>query len=201
MFKEYFKKWKKKSPFSKIIDFFFLALLLTLLFPQGRMAVGGFVNRAKSMVSQPGLIEERVPVAESSFNWEMTTVDNSSFDLKNSKGKVIFLNLWATWCPPCVGEMPGIQDLYDKFKDNPKVEFVLVSNEAIGTINKFIERKEYTFPVFSSQVQTPPAFATRSIPTTYVISKKGEIVVKEIGAVNWGGKKMEGIIDQLLNEE
>jgi len=199
MLKEYIKKWKKKSLFSKISDIIFVLLIITMLIPQGRMAVGSMINRAKSMISQPDLMDNGVSITDASFNWKMTKADGGDFNMNEAKGKVVFLNLWATWCPPCVGEMPGIQKLYDKYKDHPEVEFVLVSNEKTATIKAFAERKKYTFPLYSSTEQTPAVFSSRSIPTTYVISKKGEIVVKEIGAVNWGGKKMVKIIDELIN--
>jgi len=199
MLKSYIEKWKKRSWFSRLTDIVFLALIITLLFPQGRMAVGGFVNRVKSMISQPGVMENSITTTDAAYDWKMISSENNEFILSESKGKVVFLNLWATWCPPCVGEMPGIQKLYDKFKDHPEVDFVLVSNEGIDVINKFIERKGYSFPVYSSQAETPAAFSTRSIPTTYVLDKSGNIVIREIGAVNWGGDKMEKIINDLLN--
>ncbi len=192
------KNWKKKSMFSKILDFVFLALLLSLLFPQGRMAIGGFVNRVKSSIVQPGLMKEPVKIDPSAMNWTLVDSNNEFVNLAEFKGKVIFLNLWATWCPPCVGEMPGIQKLYEKFKDNDQVVFLLVSNESIEKINQFSQKRQYTFPVYAAQEQSPLAFNTNSIPTTFVISPEGEIVIKEIGAVNWGGSKMEQIIRELI---
>lgn len=195
------KRWKKKSLFSKITDFIFIALIVTLLFPQGRMAVGGFINRVKSTVVQPDLIESRFTTSDVAFEWQMTDMEDQTFILAQDKGKVVFLNLWATWCPPCVGEMPGIQKLYEKYKDNPDVSFVLVSNESPGVISNFIKKKGYTFPVYSSMSESPAAFATRSIPTTFVLDKKWSIAIKEIGAMNWGGKKMERMIEELLNEK
>jgi len=200
MIEKFLTKWKKKSMLSKISDIVFLILIITLLFPQGRMFIGGFINNLKSKISQPGLLAERVPVDYVDMEWSMTDRSGADFNLIENKGKVVFLNLWATWCPPCVGEMPGIQDLYDKFKDNPDIAFVLVSNEDQATISKFMERKKYSFPVFSSKNQAPAAFLSRSIPTTFVISKKGEVVIREVGAINWGGKKMNGIIEDLLDE-
>ena len=200
MFKRFITNWKKKSWFSKFIDILFIGLLITLLIPEGRMAVGGFVNRLKSMVTQPDLIQQAVPVSDGAFEWSLLDKDGNPFNFSSVQGKVVFLNLWATWCPPCVGEMPGIQDLYDKFRDDPGVAFVLVSNESPEKIRRFVERKGYDFPVYSSVSPTPPAFATNSIPTSYVLAKNGNIVVKEVGAVNWGGKKMEKILRDLLAE-
>ncbi len=61
-------------------------------------------------------------------------------------------------------------------------------------------KREYTFPVFTTKYQSPKVFISQSIPTTFVISKNGIIKIKETGAVNWGGDKTEGIINDLINE-
>lgn len=198
MIKNYIKKWKKKSVFSKITDFIFIALVITLLFPQGRLAIGGFVNRIKASISQPDLMKVTQTTTDAAFDWQMKTTSGDDFDFSSVKGKVVFLNLWATWCPPCVGEMPSIQKLYDKYADHPEVAFVMVSNESPDIIKAFKDKKGYTFPVYSSLSETPAAFFTRSIPTTYVIDKEGKIVVREVGAMNWGGKKMEKILQELI---
>jgi len=197
----FIKNWKKKSLFSKILDFIFLALLISLFFPQGRMTIGGFVNRVKSSIIQPDVIKEPVGLNQADYNWLLINSAGETTNLSDYKGKVIFLNFWATWCPPCVGEMPGIQQLYDKFKDNDQIEFLLVSNESVETINQFIKKKKYSFPVYSTREQSPEAFSSNSIPTTFVISPEGDIVVKEVGAVNWGGSKMEEIIRNLLPQK
>jgi len=190
--------WKKKSLFSKILDILFIALLVSMLFPQGRMAIGSFINKMKASVMQPETMSNPVGLKNADFDWDLTSVDNQSVNLQDFKGKVFVLNLFATWCPPFVVEMPGIQKLYNTFKDNDQVVFLLVSNESVETIKKFVEKKNYTFPVYSTRQRNPEAFSTNSIPTTYVISPEGEIVVKEIGALNWGGSKMVQMINDLL---
>lgn len=195
---KFISNWKKKSLFSKILDILFILLIVSLLFPAGRMAIGGFINRIKASVMQPAVIDDPVSLGNNDFNWVMTGLENEKINLSDLRGKVIFLNIWATWCPPCVGEMPGIQKLYDTYKENDKVAFVLVSNEPVETIRKFVNKKQYTFPVYSTRERSPEAFLTNSIPTTYIISPEGEIVVKEIGAYNWGGSKMIQTIKDLL---
>ncbi len=198
-FKEYLKK---KSTFGKITDIIFVLFLVALFIPNSRIAIGGFVNRIKAMVVEPSLDDtgnEEI-VNFNDINWQLTDINGSTINFQDYKGKVVFLNFWATWCPPCVGEMPGIQDLYDKFKDNNDVVFLLVSNEELSKIKTFIDKREYTFPVFSSRYKSPDVFFSKSIPTTFVISKYGKIKVKETGAVNWGGNKMEQIIKDLLNK-
>jgi len=198
-FQEYLKK---KSTFGKITDVIFILFLVALFIPNSRVAIGGFVNRVKSMIIEPSLedSDNEQTVNFNEINWQLTDINGSTVNFQDYKGKVIFLNFWATWCPPCVGEMPGIQDLYDKFKNNSDVGFLLVSNEELSKIKTFTDKREYTFPIFSSRYKARDIFESKSIPTTFVISKEGKIKIKETGAVNWGGDKMEQIINELLNK-
>jgi len=192
---------KKKSVWGKISDVIFILFIVAMFIPNSRMAIGGFVNRIKSMIVEPSVqdgSEQKVDFA--TINWQLTDINGGAVNFKDFKGKVIFINFWATWCPPCVGEMPGIQELYNKFKDNDDVVFLLVSNEDLNKITTFINNKDYSFPVYSSRYSAPKIFASNSIPTTFVISKKGEIKIKEVGAANWGGDKMEQIINDLISK-
>ena len=113
-----------------------------------------------------------------------------SFD--QFKGKVVFLNLWATWCGPCKAEMPGIQKLFSKL-ENDSIEFVMLSldkDEALSKVETYVKKNNYTFPIYmpsgflADQLQVP------SIPTTFVISKEGKVVLKEVGTRNYDTKKI-----------
>lgn len=202
MFKKRFEKWKSKGLGAKISDIVFVALIVAIIIPATRIEVIGFVNRVKAKIIQPGLKKESkyVQLKPGDFNWEIISLQEGRTNLSNYQGKVVFLNLWATWCPPCVGELPEIQKMVDKFAGNDKIEFVLVSNEEPQVVQNFLEKRGYHLPVYLTFEKTPQAFYTRSIPTSFLISKSGEIVLVEKGAVNWGGKKMENIINQLLAE-
>lgn len=201
MLKERFQNyWQNKSAWNKFSDLIFIVFIAALLTPGGRMAIGGFVNRVKAKVMNPTVQENGVSLKQSDFNWALYDLDGTSVNLSDFKEKVVFLNLWATWCPPCVGEMPEIQKLYDKFKGHEDIAFLLVSNESNEKIKNFVEKRNYTFPVYSSISQSPAPFFTKSIPTTFVISKGGKIVIRETGAYNWGGEKMVSIIERLLEE-
>jgi len=200
--KEKFQDYlKKKSVWGKISDAIFILFIVAMFIPDSRLVLGGLVNRIKSMVIEPSLKENNDLVIDyNSTNWQLTDINGNSTNFKSLKGKVIFLNFWATWCPPCIGEMPQIQELYDKFKNNENVVFLLVSNEDLSKIKTFINNKEYSFPVYSSRYKAPEIFASKSIPTTFLIDKNGVIKIKETGAKNWGGEKMEQIIIDLINK-
>ncbi len=198
-FQEYLKK---KSLWGKISDIIFILLIVALLIPGSRLAIGGFVNRIKALIIQPSVEEKGSEQVLSSrdYDWQLEDINGKVINLQDFKGKVIFLNFWATWCPPCVGEMPEIQALYDIFKDKPDIQFIMVSNEDVQTVNNFIEKRAFTFPVYTSKFRSPDVFYSQSIPITFLISKDGRIIIKETGASKWSGKKTQSTINKLLNE-
>ena len=201
MLKEKFQNyWQNKSAWNKFSDLIFIVFIAALLTPGGRLTIGGFVNRVKAKVMNPAVQENGTQLTAEDYNWLLKDINGEQVNLDGEKGKVVFINLWATWCPPCVGEMPEIQKLYDKYKDREDIAFFMISNESNEKIKAFVEKRGYTFPVYSSQRQSPTPFVTQSIPTTFVISKSGQIVIRETGAYNWGGEKMVSIIEGLLEE-
>lgn len=131
-----------------------------------------------------------------SYDYFLETTDGDKIDFNDYKGKVILVNYWATWCPPCIAEMPSLQKLYNDYGD--KIEFVLIASDTPEKVNTFIEKKGYTFPIYYEKSSVLPEFQTNSIPATYLINKKGEIVVSEKGAKNWNSDDTRKIIDELL---
>jgi len=109
--------------------------------------------------------------------------------------KVLFVNFWATWCPPCIAEMPSIQELKDAYGD--QVEFILISNEPFEITGKFLDQKSYDFLSYQP-LKLPEIFQSRSIPRTFIINGKSEIVVDKSGAVNWNSDKVRAILEELL---
>ena len=110
--------FKKKSKFGIFSDFLFVAFIIALIFPQSRVEVIAFINKARVAVVNPSVkdTENTVSLSTADYNWELESTSSKINNFSDYKGKVIFLNLWATWCPPCVAEMPSIQKLYDKYK-------------------------------------------------------------------------------------
>lgn len=115
------------------------------------------------------------------YELSMRRLDGKLIRLSTLKGKVVFLNQWATWCPPCRAEMPAIEKLYQSI-DTSKVAFVMLSlDENQQPIRPFITRKNFTFPVYVPAGPLPKAFAAPSIPTTLVLRPDGQIVQRVEG--------------------
>ena len=130
------------------------------------------------------------------FNWELKGLNSQNNNLKNLEGKIIFISFWATWCAPCVAEMPSINKLYKDYKD--KVQFLLVTNENWKTVSKFYNKNEYDFPTYNQQTLAPKELKSKTIPATFIISKDKKIIVDKKGPANWNSSTIREVLDTLL---
>ncbi|WP_246601919.1 TlpA family protein disulfide reductase [Hymenobacter profundi] len=127
----------------------------------------------------------------------LLTLDGQPTNLQALRGKTVFFNIWATWCPPCVAELPGIQALYEKV-DKQKVAFVLVSfDRNPKKAQAFIRRKGYTVPVFFPAAPLPPAFDSQAIPTTLILGPDGRIVTRHEGMADYDSPKVKAYLEGL----
>lgn len=94
--------------------------------------------------------------------------------------------------------MPSLQKLYDAYGD--RVDFYFVSAEPPSKITAFLEKKGYNFPVYVQKQQAPSVIETNALPTTYVISKEGVIIIDKSGAADWNSEKVKTVLDGLLND-
>ncbi|EIJ39182.1 TlpA family protein disulfide reductase [Galbibacter orientalis] len=183
----------KKSTVSNLL---FLGLIIVLLFTPIGTYIKVHVTRLLAMSPSVETTEER-KVLEN-YNWSLVSLEGEQLEFSDLKGKVVLVNFWATWCPPCIAEMPSLQKLYKDYGD--RVVFVFVSNEEKKTLAKFLEKHQYTLPVFNSFSEVPKHLISKSIPATYLISKDGGIVIDEKGAANWNSDKMRSTLDKLVSE-
>ncbi len=124
-------------------------------------------------------------IVSASYNLPLLTLNEDEFLFSEFKGKTIFLNFWATWCPPCIAEMPNIQALYEDI-DSEKVVFVMVSlDEDKDKARSFLKRKEFTLPVYFLDGRKPGVYDSSVVPTTYIISPEGKVVSKRMGMANY----------------
>ena len=176
----------------------FLIIIAIFIIPQTRQPIQILLHKGLSYINQSSVIDKEDRVKVPYGNWKLKSDVNSVLDFKESEGKVVFVNFWATWCPPCIAEMPSLQLLYNDYKD--KVEFLLVTNDDFKTVDNFKTKRSFDFEVYTSINQIPKELSTRSIPRTFIINKTGEIVVDESGAVDWNSEKVRNQLDQLLSE-
>lgn len=121
--------------------------------------------------------------------------------LRNLKGKVVFVNFWASWCPPCRAEMPSIQKLYAEFKTKPDIAFLMVNvDEDFVKANKFMKKKKLDMPIYIPASEIPESLLDGTIPTSLIINKAGKIVTKHTGAADFSSKKVTEFMKKLEEE-
>ena len=197
--KEKLKKWKEsRTVLQKTGDIMFWVLLVLLILPGPRKIIGTNVNRVLLHVKNPSIKseEKQITLTDQDYNWVVGTSKAESVYLNDLRGEVIFLNFWATWCPPCVAELPEIQKVYEKY--GHEVAFLLIANQKPEVVETFMEKHGYNFPVLYPGPSAPEVFQSASIPTTFIISRDGKIVTKKTGAVNWDSKATDRMFEKLL---
>lgn len=191
--KNYFKK---KSKLSIAIDIAIAIMLILLLIPGTRKDMAALILKPTLFLHQPHVKSNKVQLDDEALNWKLQGADGITFSLNDFEDQVVFINLWATWCPPCIAEMSDLQKLYNAYGD--KVQFMFISNENYLVLEDFIANKGYNIPVFTPLTEYPEKLQTNSIPTTFVINKKGEIVIHKAGVAKWNSKRVRNILDILI---
>lgn len=116
------------------------------------------------------------PAESSLSNVRFKKLTGEEVTLGQFSDKVVFLNFWATWCGPCIREMPSLQAFYNKYQGNPNVEFLVVEIDNKPSLaSDFIQKNNFTFPIYSPAGELPRTLLGESIPTTVIIDKKGEV--------------------------
>jgi thiol-disulfide isomerase/thioredoxin len=182
------KKYISNGVFILVIALLLFVPYAKALLIQGLMEVGLF----NPSVDKETLINE--PVPQLSFKDQTGKV----ITLNQLKGKVVFINFWATWCPPCLAEMPSINKLYEKYKNDADVVFIMV--DADGNFEKsngYMKARNYAMPIYHMASSVPEQIFSGSLPTTVVFDKQARISFKHEGAANYGSKKFVDFIGQL----
>lgn len=185
---------KLKRP--SISNLLFGLFIVLLLIPQTRTPIQVAVNRLKMFVFSPSAMDKNEQTQIQPFEYQLTDINGDDIVISIGKDKVSFISYWATWCPPCIAELPSIQKLYTDYGD--RLNFMLLTNENPEVVQRFIEKKGFTLPIYFPTMQTPEALDSNSLPTNYIIDSKGNIIVKEKGAANWNSKKVRELLDGLL---
>lgn len=196
--------FKKKSFFSwsnGITGIMILFIIAMLLIPDVKSSV-------IQVLMNVGLFQPQI--TEHQKNGNEAYVDNSvafkgqdgeTISLNDLKGKVVFINFWATWCPPCIAEMPAINKMSQQFKDDHNVVILMVdADKDLKKSVQFMKRRKYQLSVFTPATSIPENMFQGSLPTTLVIDKKGQIVYKHEGAASYKNQKFIDFIDKLRKQ-
>jgi thiol-disulfide isomerase/thioredoxin len=188
----------------------FLKPILAALLLVAILQLSGFMGTASYYVHSAALRSGFLDVNSEAlkdpkqfdYNFTIKDLNGNKIDFKKFKGKVVFLNIWATWCGPCRAEMVDIQKLYSSI-DKSKIVFVMLSvdeDKNRAKVDSYIINKAFTFPVFMPSGYLPEQLQVPSIPTTFVISKAGDVLVKEVGSKNYNTEKFKKFLEDQANK-
>ncbi len=162
-----------------------LQILILVILISGAVAIFMLLRHKEnfSIPGKPPGVSINLPAPD----FSLPMLDGKTARLSDYKGRVVLVNIWATWCPPCLSEMPSMEKLYQRFKDKD-FQILAVSIDATGTdgVAPFIKNHNLSFPVLiDSKGMINKLYRTTGVPESFIINKKGLIVKKIIGPIDW----------------
>jgi len=174
--------------------FFLFIFWSALFFTAGLGAAESLDSALYSLGFQ--LPEKTLPAVE----FELEDLDGNLVSLSSMRGKVVFLNFWATWCPPCRAEMPSMEKLYNKFASHNFEIIAINLQEKNKQVNNFIADNGLTFRILLDKTgSTGATYGARSIPTTYIINKDGSVLARTIGGKEWDTAEIFNLFEKILS--
>ena len=153
----------------------------------GLFFIGNFVL---SMGENPQAVSPDI------YSFTLKDLDGNSHNLADYKGKVVFLNFWASWCPPCREEMPAMQKMYVSWDKNKYVMLAINTGEDKRTVKEFAGKNGYTFPILlDKDGRVARTYKITGIPTTFIIDGEGKVVSKIVGARDWTEADIKIIVE------
>ena len=186
-----------KLIFNKNTFRFFLLFVLAAVFMIPRP-----LEAQVSPEAEKALREARIRVLkdrQDPVNFTLSLLNGGNAALSSYKGKVVILNFWATWCPPCRSEMPSMDILYQRFK-NQGLEILAVDiGEDQTTVQEFIRTNRHTFPVLlDKDTKVSSQYGVSAIPTTFILDRQGKIIGTLVGSIPWDNPKVIAAFEALL---
>ena len=176
----------------------FALFIVLLIVPQTRTPIQVALSKIRVFIWSPSAISEENQTQLEPFTYKLADLEGLPTVFEIGQGKTTFIGYWATWCPPCIAELPSIEQLFTDYGD--KINFILITNEETQVVNNFLEGRNINLPVFNPRMQAPKALFDRSIPTNYIIDAQGKIIIKETGAADWNSQKVRDILKGLLKD-
>ncbi len=178
---------------------FVLAGVLLVVLTRGR--------RVAPLPSTQTAEQDTIPpiaAGEKAANFTLESLSGDKVTLSALRGKVVLLNIWATWCPPCREEMPSLETLYDEFKNDKNFVVLAVSQDTKGraAVLPYIRKHGYHFEVLlDPKNKVGEAYNVSGVPETFIIDRDGRIVAHHMGAFNWARPDVREALQELLDSK
>jgi len=157
---------------------------------RGLMAVGAFKPDPDDYAR-----DHKTPANLPDYSYRDTS--GNIISISNLKNKVVFVNYWATWCPPCLAEMPSVNRLYMKFKNNPNVVFIMVDTDNdLPKSKAYLKNNNYNLPLYTPVNKFPDTILDGTIPTTLIFGKNGKLKYKHTGAADYNSDKFNEFLER-----
>lgn len=151
-------------------------------------------NQETEQGSNPGVSEGDI-----ARDFQVVDLDGNTVNLRDFRGKVIFLNFWATWCPHCKGEMPSMEKIYQDYRDRGFVVLAVSCREDPEKVKEVVKEMGVSFPVFADpQGAASLAYRVKGVPVTFLIDSQGIIREIILGSRNWSDFSHRQKIESLL---
>ena len=184
---------KKKTLLSVLFFVFVLSFFFTPLGYHSKV----FLNQ--SLAFSPPVIPETERIQIPDYQWTLKDPDWEFFSFERSKGKVVFINFWASWRLPCAAELASIQNFYNTYGD--RVDFYIITDEEREPVLEYMAEKKFDFPVTYLIIGGRSPFEVLTPPASYLIDKQGRIVIAKEGIADWDNRKIYNTVEFLLEEE
>ena len=156
------------------------------------------LNDSAFKFSNQVAIKDNMPAPDFTF----PGLDGKMVSLSDYKGKVVLLNIWATWCPPCVEEMPSMERLYQKFKgQNFEILAVSIDEPGLKVVAPFMKKSNLTFPaLIDSEGAIKAVYGITGIPESFIIDKQGNLIKKIMGPVDWATRDIFRFFSEVIEK-
>ena len=158
------------------------------------------ISKLQQGILATGLIQADIDQehSENAVDAILYDEEDQKIRLSEFRNGVVFFNVWATWCPPCKAEMPGIQSLYES-AEIEGVNFVMISTDRnFEDAKKYKKAHNYTFPIYRLGESMSEELNSTTLPTTYIIGKKGNVEMVHKGMAQYNTEKFKDYLQQLV---
>jgi peroxiredoxin len=143
--------------------------------------------------------QQKVAMGSMAPEFSGTTLDGHAIDLKSLKGKTVILNFWFTSCAPCISEMPGLNTLVNKYKNDSSVVFLAVTYNSADQVKAFLKTKAFNFNILTGRHDIIQQYGISGYPTSLVIDKTGSVAFSLTTYDGTNVEQLDGIIGALKN--